>query len=430
MPKYIYGIDFGTSNSALAILDVEHNKIVKLFTEPSILFFPFQEKYTNNPPYFIGNEAINQYVKSGMKGRFMKSIKKVLPNKGFIDTKIFGKSFRIEELVALVILDLKTKADEFLGLKVETAVLGRPVVFDENPEKDLLAQIRLEKAANIAGLKQVFFTMEPIGAAFTYERKLKKEELVLVADFGGGTTDFSLIRLRPESINSKNRSQDMIAKGGIYIGGDSFDADIMWHKGTPHFGKGIKEQTQPGKWIDLPLSYFLNICSWEKMNFLDTMRWKESLKRSYFLTGNDYRIKNLQTLIEKNLGYKLFQAIEFSKITLTNEVKTDLIFENEGIDIFETIHISDFENEIITDNILSIKNYLLNFLALQEIDAKKIDSIFITGGSSNVKAIQNLFSALFGKEKIISGDNFNSVAIGLAYSYNLFKEETTEVQAF
>ena len=154
------------------------------------------------------------------------------------------------------------------------------------------------------------------------------------------------------------------------------------------------------------------------------------LKRSYFLTGNDYRIKNLQTLIEKNLGYKLFQAIEFSKITLTNEVKTDLIFENEGIDIFETIHISDFENEIITDNILSIKNYLLNFLAHQEIDAKKIDSIFITGGSSNVKAIQNLFSALFGKEKIISGDNFNSVAIGLAYSYNLFKEETTEVQAF
>ncbi len=430
MPKYIYGIDFGTSNSALAILDVEQNKVVKLFTEPSILFFPFQEKYTNNPPYFIGNEAINQYVKSGMKGRFMKSIKKVLPNKGFIDTKIFGKSFRIEELVALLIMDLKTKADEFLGLKVETAVLGRPVVFDENPEKDLLAQIRLEKAANIAGLKQVFFTMEPIGAAFTYERKLKKEELVLVADFGGGTTDFSLIRLRPESINSKNRSQDMIAKGGIYIGGDSFDADIMWHKGTPHFGKGIKEQTQPGKWIDLPLSYFLNICSWEKMNFLDTMRWKESLKRSYFLTGNDYRIKNLQTLIEKNLGYKLFQAIEFSKITLTNEVKTDFIFENEGIDIFETIHISDFENEIITDNILSIKNYLLNFLALQEIDAEKIDSIFITGGSSNVKAIQNLFSALFGKEKIISGDNFNSVAIGLAYSYNLFKEETTEAQAF
>ncbi len=430
MPKYIYGIDFGTSNSALAILDVEQNKVVKLFTEPSILFFPFQEKYTNNPPYFIGNEAINQYVKSGMKGRFMKSIKKVLPNKGFIDTKIFGKSFRIEELVALLIMDLKTKADEFLGLKVETAVLGRPVVFDENPEKDLLAQIRLEKAANIAGLKHVFFTMEPIGAAFTYERKLTKEELVLVADFGGGTTDFSLIRLRPESINSKNRSQDMIAKGGIYIGGDSFDADIMWHKGTPNFGKGIKEQTQPGKWIDLPLSYFLNICSWEKMNFLDTMRWKESLKRSYFLTGNDYRIKNLQTLIEKNLGYKLFQAIEFSKITLTNEVKTDLIFENKGIDIFETIHISDFENEIITDNILSIKNYLLNFLALQEIDAEKIDSIFITGGSSNVKAIQNLFSAQFGKEKIISGDNFNSVAIGLAYSYNLFKEETTEVQAF
>jgi len=425
MPKYIYGIDFGTSNSALAILDAERNKVIKLFTEPSILFFPFQAKYSNNPSYFIGNEAIKEYVKSGMKGRFMKSIKKVLPNKGFIDTKIFGKSFRIEELVALLIMNLKTKADEFLGLKVETAVLGRPVVFDENPEKDLLAQFRLEKAANIAGLKHVFFTMEPIGAAFTYERKLKKEELVLVADFGGGTTDFSLIKLRPESIHSKDRSQDMIAKGGIYIGGDSFDADIMWHKGTPHFGKGIKEQTQPGKWIDLPLSYFLNICSWEKMNFLDTIRWKESLKRSYFLTGNDYRIKNLQTLIEKNLGYKLFQAIEFSKITLTNEEKTDFIFKNEGINILETIHINDFENEIIKENIVLIKNYLLNFLALQEIDAKKIDSIFITGGSSNVKAIQNLFSTLFGKEKIVSGDNFNSVAIGLAYSYTLFKEEST-----
>ncbi len=430
MHQYIYGIDFGTSNSALAILDVEQNKVVKLFTEPSILYFPFQEKYSNNPPYFIGNEAINQYVKSGMKGRFMKSIKKVLPNKGFIDTKIFGKNFRIEELVALIIFDLKNKADDFLGLKIETAVLGRPVVFDENPEKDLLAQKRLEKAANIAGIKQVFFTMEPIGAAFTYERKLKKEELVLVADFGGGTTDFSLIKLRPESILSKDRSKDMIAKGGIYIGGDSFDADIMWHKGTPHFGRGIKEQTQPGKWIDLPLSYFLNICSWEKMNFLNTFRWKESLKQSYYLTGNDFRIKNLQTLIEKNLGYKLFQAIEFSKITLTNEDKTDFIFANEGIDIFETIHINNFENEIIKENILAIKNYLLKFLVLQEIDFNKIDSIFITGGSSYVRAIQNMFTTIFGKEKIISGDNFNSVATGLAYSYNLFKNEMPEVQAY
>jgi hypothetical chaperone protein len=135
MSKYIYGIDFGTTNSALAILDTETNNLVKLFTIPSLLFFP-EPIYPKDPVLpTVGHEAISLYVKNRMSGRFMKSIKKVLPNKSFIDTRIGSKSYRAEDLVALILVHLKKIADEFVGENVRTAVIGRPVVFDENPER-------------------------------------------------------------------------------------------------------------------------------------------------------------------------------------------------------------------------------------------------------------------------------------------------------
>lgn len=420
MQKYIYGIDFGTSNSALAILNTETQTIEKLFTIPSLLFFPTRTHAHEPLEIFIGQEAKEKYINSQMNGRFMKSIKKALPNKAFVDTKIGGKSYRIEDLVAIIISNLKKQADKYLGLDIKTAVLGRPVVFDIDPEKDAYAQKRLIAAAEIAGLTDIHIQLEPIGAAFTYERQIQKEEQVLVADFGGGTSDFSLLKLNPAHINLSNRSQDMLAQGGVYIGGDSFDSDIMWHRGTPHFGRGIQEQTQPDKWLDLPLSYFKNICSWEKMNFLDTLRWRESIKKSYFQSGNNPLLKNLQTLLDQNLGYEVFKKIEEAKIELTHQPNGKFIYTDFGID--ENISLQDFGEEIIAKNLNEIKSYLENFLREKNINTNNIDTVFMTGGSSYVKPLQQIFIELFGAEKIKSGDNFNSVALGLAYSYNIFKE--------
>lgn len=419
MSKFIYGIDFGTSNSTLVILETETNKIVKLFTVPSLLFFPEVQNRNEQRPHLVGQLAVEGYVESRMKGRFMKSIKKVLPNKSFVNTIIGNKSFRAEDLVSLILIYLKKQADEFVGQDVTTAVIGRPVVFDENPEKDALAQKRLAMAAQIAGFREFYFQLEPIGAAFTYERNIKNEQLVLVGDFGGGTSDFSLMKLNPAAVNNAERQADMIAQGGIYIGGDSFDSDIMWHRGTPHFGRGVKEEINKGKPIDLPLSYFHSICSWERMNFLDTLRMRISINKSYNFSGKDYRVKNLLTLIEDNLGYVLFKEIEKTKIELATAETSEFAFDQHGITFSEKITIEEFSEEIIQKDLNSIDTYMLDFLAKNQVKLSDIDVVFLTGGTSMVRPLRERFVQHFGSDKIKSGDNFNSVAMGLAYSYKV-----------
>lgn len=417
MQKYIYGVDFGTSNSALAILDLESKQVVKLFTIPSLLFFKEPKVRGEMTQIAVGTEAIELYVKNRMDGRFMKSIKKVLPNKSFIDTRIGAKLYKAEDLVALILKKLKIMADEYVGQEVKTAVMGRPVVFDENPERDALAQNRLEKAARLVGFEEIHFQFEPVGAAYAYERESVSHQLVLVADFGGGTSDFSLMKLNPGAAELRDRRKDMIGQGGIYIGGDSFDSDIMWHKGTPHFGRGVKEEFTPGKPLDLPLSYFQNICSWEKMNFLDTLRMKLNIQKSYNFSGKDYRVRNLQILIEENLGYSLFKEIEKAKINISNEPVTDFRFEQSGIVLNETIEYQEFSETIISENLQKIMNYLEGFLKDKNINPKNIDAVFMTGGTSLLKTLHDAFADKFGNDKLKSGDNFHSVANGLALSY-------------
>lgn len=417
MQKYIYGIDFGTSNSALAILDTETKEAVKLFTVPSLLFFQEPKERGEFTRVAVGQDAIDQYVENRMNGRFMKSIKKVLPNKSFVDTRIGNRMYKAEDLVAFILVHLKKMADEFLSDDIKTTVIGRPVVFDEDPDKDTLAQNRLEKAAKIAGFEEIHFQLEPIGAAYTYERQIEKSELVLVADFGGGTSDFSLMRLNPEAKSLANRKSDIIGQGGIYIGGDNFDSDIMWHKGTPHFGRGVKEEFTPGKPLDLPLSYFQNICSWEKMNFLDTLRMKLNIEKSYQYSGKNFRVKNLQILIAENLGYSFFKEIEKAKITLTHEENASLVFKKHGVEIDEVLSLTEFKDEIIAQNLSKIEDYLDSFLEQKSISKNDIDVVFMTGGTSLIKPLNQIFKNKFGSEKLKSGDNFNSVAMGLAYSY-------------
>ncbi|MFT5911308.1 MAG: putative chaperone protein, partial [Paraglaciecola sp.] len=374
MSNYIYGIDFGTTNSALAILDLNTNEVIKVFSTPSLLFFPKYQQSRSVFSYSVGQEAVEEYVSSKMEGRFMKSIKRVLPNKGFTHTRIAHKVFKAEDLVALIIMYLKEQADAFLGEEIKSAVIGRPVIFDEKEEKDTLAQTRLSKAVKIAGFEKFYFQMEPIGAAFTYERQLQKPELVLVADLGGGTSDFTLMHLNPSAINNANRAGDMISKGGIYIGGDNFDSALMWHRGTPNFGRGVKEKIDDS-WLNLPMSYFTNICSWDKMNFLNSIPLRNAIGRSYVFSGRDQRVKNLQILIDKNLGYSLFKTIEQTKIGLTDYDVFDFKFEQDGIDFCETITIEDFASDIIGKDLSKIEAYLEDYLTKNGLKYADIDTV-------------------------------------------------------
>lgn len=421
MDRFLYGIDFGTSNSALSIYDQEKKEIIETLTVPSILYFPADHLPYEEIQYSVGKEAVTAYVNEGMKGRFMKSIKRVLPRHSFIDTRVHNQLYTASDLVALILKELKAKADHITGYDCKKAVLGRPVYFDDdNTAYDALAQKRLLKAANDAGLTEVKFQFEPIGAAFAYERTLSKKEKVLVADLGGGTTDFTFIELDPSQIDQKDRRSAIIASGGIYIGGDSFDSTFMWEKGTPYFGKGVTYESMPGKFLEVPLVFFTNICSWEKMNFFHGQKALNDLNKYYAYTKQNEKLKNLLTLSEHNLGYSIFQAIEKTKIDLSADDCTSFAYHSMGVDIEEPISLEDY-NGIIKKDVQKIGDYLDRFLATHKITPEDIDSLFLTGGTSMVVAIQNMFKAKFPHVSIKSEDNFISVAKGLAYCGYLFE---------
>lgn len=423
MSRYLYGIDFGTTNSALSIYDEEKEEIISTISIPSILYF--QQEQSNSAPlnYVVGQDAIEAYLNDGMKGRFMKSIKRVLPRSSFIETRVHNKRLNASDLVSNILRELKQKADAIIGEDCRKAIIGRPVFFDDDhADKDALAQRRLSKAAEQSGFENVRFQFEPIGAAFAYEKTISKCERVLVADLGGGTTDFTYLILDPKNVGKKDRRSDIIATGGIYIGGDSFDSAFMWDKGTPHFGKDTQYEAGLGKMLTVPISLFANICSWEQMNFFNGQKIKNDIDNYYYHSKQNRKFKNLLTLINNNLGYSVFQSIEKTKVALSHTEQSDFRYKQMDIEIDEPITLANY-NQIIEKDLNKISNYLDTFLANANIKAEEIDSLFLTGGTSLVWAIQELFRTKFPGIPVHTGDNFISVAKGLAYSGYLFEDE-------
>lgn len=422
MGKYMYGIDFGTTNSALAVYNEETGEIEHTIIIPSLIYFFEHRKADGSANFVVGVEAISAYLSEGMKGRFIKSVKQILSRSSFIETRIQQTRYNASQLVAIIIRALKVRADKLVGEDCGKAVIGRPVFFDDhNVQKDTLAQTRLSKAAELAGFSEVRFQFEPIGAAFAYERSLTRAEHVLVADLGGGTTDFTYLVLDPEKVGSKDRKNDMMATGGIYIGGDSLDAAFMWERGTPYFGKYTEYEATPGKRLTVPKSLFANICSWEQMNFFNGPRIRKDIEDYYYFSGKDRMFKNLITLIDNNLGYSVFRSIEQTKIELSAVESSRFSYHQKEIDIDEEISLALYD-EIISKNVNQIAAYLDHFMEQHNIDPARIDSLFLTGGTSMVGSIQKLFKQRFPQVNLNSGDNFKSVANGLALSGYLFAE--------
>ncbi len=406
--SYKCGLDFGTSNSAIAITDIATKKNLMLKSDSSILYFAD----TNDDVYSVGQAAINDYIGSEMKGRLLKSIKTLLKQKDFSHTYIFGKKFTPDQLVTLIISHFKQQAEQFLNEEINEVVLGRPVVFSEDPEKEKTAVNRLMKAAHNAGFKDVKLLYEPIAAAFSYEVTLTKSECVLVADIGGGTTDFTIMNLGPDRIKAADRKQDIIASGGVYIGGDLFDSQTMWYKLTPLLGRGVKYASYK-KEVEIPSVIHWELKKWERSFLLKDSKLRRELDNFYLFSGRNKKIEDLMILIDNNLAYSLFQQIEKSKIKLSSESETLIEFKKHSIDISETMLLDEFAS-FIKKETEKIELYLLNLLDKTNISISDIDTVFLTGGSASVVPIIEIFERLFGPEKIRTGDNFNSIVYGLS----------------
>lgn len=414
-----FGLDFGTSNSALSVnindevtlLDIDaHNPSGS--TLKSILYFDDRDK-----EIYTGEEAVTRYIENDAEGRYMQSIKSFLPDISFVGTEINRKHYQIEDLVALVLKQIKECGERQIGRVVDDVVLGRPVVFNPDPKRDKLAEDRLVSAAEKAGFKNVHLLMEPIAAALSYEKSLKKgeEKKILVGDFGGGTSDFTVMRIKNDNKPFQDRQKDILATGGVPIGGNTFDSQIMWEKLAAYYGKGLKIKSyMSDNWFEMPTTILSKLKRWHLIPQLRAYKTMESIKDLKYRSHNHSYVLNLENLIEDNYGYMLFRSIEKAKCELSSAGRTDI---NLSEYIARTIALTkpEFE-ETIADEVVKISICVDETVQKAGISADEIDIVFLTGGSSYIPCIKDLFHDTFGSEKVKHSDAFTSVAFGLGLS--------------
>lgn len=409
--RYI-GIDFGTTNSAVAVYDPDQDKVLASDYEGTLIYF----EETKEQICHLGARAIEKYLEHDLRGRFIRSIKSVLHSEAFKFTYIYGRKYFAEDLVALVLRNLKKIGEEIAGAECDKVVLGRPAKFSPDPKKDQLAQDRLLRAAKKAGFAQVVFQLEPIAAAFSYENELSHEELVFVGDLGGGTADFTVMRLGGKRRHDMDRAADILGATGVRVGGDDFDAAVAWHKIVQHLG--LKLQYDPsgrGKWLPIPPHYYRRFCRWEKHFLLNAPTTLRDIENYLKWTGGHPQIAQFLTILKENLGYAIFKSIENAKKALTTADSATIAYQHtgHGIDLHETVDLTEFTG-MIQPEMQGLTDCMDSLLAQTGLRESDIDAVFLTGGSSLVRPVHGLFAERFGAEKIRQQDAFTSVANGLA----------------
>jgi hypothetical chaperone protein len=415
MPDMIYAIDYGTSNSLLAAADRTkiHDPIAldRAGRDPtvlkSILYAP------NKHTWFFGAEAVDQYMEHGAEGRLLRSIKKFLPDPAFGGTSIHGRYYNLTEIIGTFLKEMRTRANAHFERDVTTVVLGRPATFAVETDNDDLAEKRLRAAAQLAGFKDVYFCPEPVAAAHEFRHQLSSMHTVLIADFGGGTSDFTVVRMGRERFTDK----DILAVGGIPIAGDRFDGTIMKHMIAPHFGTGITYRMPTGSNdLKLPQHLINKLCSPADISFLsrkDIMQLLRDAQQWSLDPESSKRMERLFALVEEHLGYKLFKAIEQSKITLSEQSEATFVFEHPGIDLKEELFSADYR-VFSVDLVERIVGALDETLKRAGVAASWIDIVCCTGGTARVPALAHELERRFGKDKLRQHRHFHSVIGGLA----------------
>ena len=412
--EVFYGIDFGTTNSAVSIFRDGDTRVLPLDERART-----RETYrtlihvTDSHQVATGYGAIESYLDHGMEGRLIQSIKAFLPS-SFNSTQIGARRYRLEELIALFLRQLKARADAAVGQTITRAVFGRPARFSEDPGADALAEARLREAATLAGFKEIQFRLEPIAAAFAYERTLDHPERVLVGDFGGGTSDFTLMDLSPQRRGQEDRRGDIIGTGGVPIAGDRFDAALMDAKVLEHFGRGSTYVAAFNR-CPAPDPLFHRLRTWHHLAFLRDRDTRELLHIMERTSDKPAQIAALVDLVEENLGFQLFQEVERTKMALSQQTRATLSFNEARVHL--NIPITRGEFEVASRGLVErITTCIDDLFARTEVDPREVDAVFLTGGSSFIPAIRDIFVARFGEAKLRSGGELTRVAEGLCLS--------------
>ena len=430
LPLDAVGFDFGTTNSSVAYVD--HNSKVHLASFPSLagpvesfrsVLYLEQEKTAagqRKMHALAGPAAIQRYLEVEDKGRLVQSLKSHLASRTLTGTEVFGRRYKLEDLIARILTDLRKRASAQFDRPVRYAMVGRPVRFvgSESKEDDDFAVARLREAFTAAGFDRVDFEMEPVAAACAYEATLDHDELILIGDFGGGTSDFSLLQVGPGVRRRGRTPQDLLGNSGVGLAGDAFDARIVRKLVSPSLGSNSEARSLNKILPAVPAWIYANLERWHYLSFLRTNNVREILKSAHLRALEPEKIQALITLIEDDLGYQLHQAVQQLKFELSRNHSAEFRFRDgsplhPSIDLRIPVTRIEFE-KWIEEDLQSIENAIDRLLSATGIDPRAVDCVFLTGGTSFVPAVRRVFETRFGKDRIRSGNEFTSVAHGLA----------------
>ena len=421
-PSGSAGLDFGTTNSAIATLVGSAPTLAEFpvpggltHTFPSVLYFERRKEGTlTRLTSAAGPKALQNYLEAEDKGRLIQSLKAYLADRRFDGTGVFSKHYSLEDMIALIARHLLTDARGLTPIPGRV-VVGRPVNFSNalDSKDNEFALGRLRSAIAQCGFVEIVFEYEPVAAAYSYEQTLERDELILIGDFGGGTSDFSILRVGPTQRRRGRAREDIVGTDGVAVAGDAFDKQIIRKLVAPRLGLGSEYFSPPDKFLPIPSWPYERLERWHHLSFLNTaknLEMLEQLRRSALIPE---RLEAFVHLIKDEMGYRLHESVRRVKFDLSVNAEAQFEFHCEPVSIAKKVTRLEFE-KWIEPEVTSMAECVDRLISATGVSADDIDHVFLTGGSSFVPAVRNIFIERFGLEKITGGDELTSVATGLS----------------
>jgi hypothetical chaperone protein len=407
------GIDFGTSNSAMAWAATGGSaRLIALEGEatamPTAVFYNHEDQTTH-----FGRDAVSQYLE-GTEGRLMRSLKSLLGSPLLLETTVVNnRQVSFQDIIATFLATLRERATQALGTAPTRVVMGRPVHFvDDDAQRDAQAQASLLQAAQSVGFHDVSFQLEPIAAALDYERRLRQESTVLVVDIGGGTSDFTVVRLGPERIAHPDRSRDVLATTGVHIGGTNYDHKLSLEQVMPLLG--YRHIGPEGR--EVPSRVFFDLSTWHLIHWLYQPRaiaQAQALRTNY---ANPRLHQRLMRVLNERLGHRLAHEVEQAKIHCSQQ-DADVILTLDDIEAGLATPLQAAAMQAQLQSLLEgVVACAADCVQKAGLRAQDLSALYLTGGSSALRPFQRALQAHFPGVPLVEGDLFGGVASGLAYS--------------
>ncbi len=411
------GLDFGTTNTVLAWAHAHRAEPVVFHFLTSLLFafrsaLCFWNEGDDDHPRAAreaGPWAIQSFIEHAGDCRFIQSLKSFAASRLFESTGIYGRAYKFEDLFAAFFEMVRRHAAPQLDALPREVIVGRPVAYAGSRPDPALAMQRYRAALAPFGFETIRQVYEPVAAAFFYAQSLEEDATVLVADFGGGTTDYSVIAFERAGAVLRAKA---LGHAGVGVAGDRFDYRIIDHVVLPRLGKGTTYRSM-GKRLELPRSCFASFAHWHELSVMKTSRAFRELKEVAVFSDAPELVGRFIRLVESDQGYTLYKAVSDAKEALSSAETTRFVFRAAGLEIDAAMTRAEFESWIEPE-LEAIEEALEEALANASIDHRDVDRVFLTGGSSFVPAVRRIFERRFGADRLDAGNEFVSIANGLA----------------